>query len=303
MNKEIRVTIPMSLLLFLLLLHPASSLDYYISSSSGNDSNPGTLSSPFQTLGRGIFALASQCSSGAPCLSTALYLREGEYTVPTPLTLTNVAAGALEWINITSFPNETARILGTQEILFSPLSPSDPLLPRFLPSVVDKVLVGTIQNAPPQGELIYQDRPQVPARWPDDFVALSWANGDSSIELNHSKGCVNPPEEPFLCAGWARTNYTWDWSWGSVGVSNATPFLRWETGFTLHGLFTYEWSDGASTVSSVYPNGTVDFTQETWTNDGYWGGARYFASNAAEALSQPGEYYMHTPPNATTTSV
>jgi len=235
------------------------------------------------------------CAAPAgPCPSTVLYLREGEYTVPTPLELSNVAAAPLEWINITAYPDETVRVLGTVDVEFSLPHPSDPLLPRFLPSVRGKVLVGTMENFPPQGELIYQDRPQVPARWPDDFVGLSWANADTTFELNHSKGCVNPPEEPFLCAGWARTNYTWDWSWDSVGVSNATPFLEWEPGFTLRGLFTYEWSDEASTVSAVHPNGTVEFTRDTWTADGYWGGARYFATNAPEALSEPGEYYLRT---------
>lgn len=288
-------------LLLLLLLRPVSTLDYYIS-SSGSDSNPGTLSRPYQTLGRGIQALTALCAD-TPCEETNLYLREGEYTVSTPLNLSNVAAAPFSWINITSYPNETARVLGTVDVLFSTPIPNDPFLQRFQPSVVGKVLVGTLENAPPQGELIYQDRPQVPARWPDDFVALSWANGDPSMELNNSKGCINPPEEPFLCVGWARTNYTWDWSWGSVGVSNATPFLDWQAGFDLHGLFTYEWSDGRSTVSSVHPNGTVEFTRETWTNDGYWGGARYFAINAPEALSQPGEYYLYTPQNSTTTSV
>jgi hypothetical protein len=280
------------LVVFLFISCSAAPAELFVS-PSGSDANPGTSQQPFLTLQRALGALTALCAP-APCASGAtLYLRGGEYALGAPVVLANVAAGPGSRILITSFANESARVVGTLPLLFSPPPPSDPTLRSFPPDVRGRVLRGDLEGpAPAGGELLHQDRPQVPARWPEDAVALAFALGDAGVALRYLSECVNPPSEPFYCAGWGRTDYAWNWTWSSVGVAPSSPLLQWAPGFSLRGLFTYEWSDILSTVSASHANGTVEFTQETWSPGGYWGGSRFFAQGAPEALSQPGEYYI-----------
>jgi hypothetical protein len=284
------------LLLLLLALPPAlpAATLLYVS-PSGADTNPGTLALPFRTPARGILALAALCPASRPCTANAtLLLRAGEYPLAAPLTLAHLAAAPPHLLTLAAYPGERATLLGALPLALAPPDRSDPLLARMPPAAAAAVLAGPVPPAAVAagGELLLAGRPQVPARYPDDAVALAHALADASLPAAHAAACAPPPGEPFLCAGWARTNPAWNWSWGSIGAAAGSPLLAWRPGFQLRGAFTYDWSDEASTVSALHANGTVEFLQATWAAAGYWGGTRYFAAGAPEALSAPGEYYI-----------
>jgi len=45
------------------------------------------------------------------------------------------------------------------------------------------------------GELLLSGRPQVPARYPEDAVALAYALADASLPAAHAAACAAPPSE------------------------------------------------------------------------------------------------------------
>jgi hypothetical protein len=290
---------------FFLLLHAALSAPTFFVSPSGSDANPGTLAQPFETPARGAAALLAACGGGACALSGAsLTLRGGEYALRAPLSLSGLRGASGAPILLRAFDGERARLVGSARLAFAPPRRGDAahaaLLRRLSPHAAARVLVAA---APPGvnfsggGELLWQDVPQVAARWPDDVVANAWAARDARGAAAASAACAAsaPPlsAEPFFCAGWARTVPADNWTWDRVRVSAAAPFAGWTPPWSLRGLFTYDWAEAASTVARFdAANGTALFAQGTWSDAGYWGGARYIAENAPEALTAAGEYYV-----------
>jgi len=276
-------------------------------SPAGSDAGAGTLAAPFRTPARGAAALRAACGGGGGCAAGAtLTLRGGDYEVDSaaPLSLAGVrgGGGGGARVVVRGYPGDAPpRLLGTRRVpLARPAASDAPALARLAPSAAARVLVGSL---PPgadaaAGELYVGDAPQVLARWPDAPVARAFALRDAAVVARAAASCVAPADEPYLCAGWARTRAADNWTWGSVRASASAPFAAWRPPFTLRGPFTYDWAEAASTVAACAPaggDGTLNFTRATWSAAGYWGGARYFAEGAPEALDEPGEYWVDAP--------
>ena len=277
----------------------------YFVSPSGADNCPGSAASPFRTPSRGFAALRAACSGSLGCSEGAsLTLLGGEYEVnaSAPLSLQGVSGGGDDARVIVRGLTGDAppRLVGTRRVPLSRPVPGDaPALARLAPAVAARVLVGSLPPgaaaAGEGGELYVEDSPQVLARWPDAPVARAFALRDASVAKNASAECSPPADEPFLCAGWARTRPYDNWTWGSVRASASAPFATWAPPFTLRGAFTYDWAEAVSVVESAAPvggDGTLNFTRATWSPAGYWGGVRYFAEGVPEALDLPGEYWV-----------
>jgi hypothetical protein len=102
---------------FYLLLFPShvSAVNYYVS-PSGNDNNPGTQSSPFQTIPKAQSTVRGLIQEGLNS-NIDVYLRDGTYTLTTPLTFTPDDSGTDQYsIKYRSYPSENPLISGGTSI-------------------------------------------------------------------------------------------------------------------------------------------------------------------------------------------
>jgi hypothetical protein len=324
---------------------PVDDLVIHVSTHLGSDeSGDGSSSRPYHSVQRGIDAalsaspphnvpLSLHTTTTSQTSTATVLLHPGLYRVAEPV---EIRGGhhpnrRLHLTSSATTDGGVATITGTLPLPPPlPLSPSDPLLPYLSPAVASRVLVAPLPpscNVSAGCELFWDDRPQVEARWPDNPVALSWATGNASLGARQGGGSSGCPDgipvaagggrtpasspsddEPFLCAGWARSSPLENWTWDHLTASPSAPFAAWSSpspsgapailgrSWRARGLFTYDWAGGESEVESFFPgNSSLRFTQATWNNEGYWGGARYYVVGAAEALTEGGEYLFALP--------
>ena len=244
--------------------------------------------------------------------------RQGIYILSQPLILRNTI---VPYLKIYAYPNEKVIISGTVPLTtMAPITPSDPLYTVIPMETLQTytVLSGSLTTILPMitssSELYWNDTPQIEARWPDAYVATAWATANTSWGAYQNGNCIpnNANIEPYYCAGWARSDPIENWTWNhllTASNSSLTPFANWtwqnnnrkqassssSSMYRIRGYFTYDWSGGESIVQEYFPNNrTVLFTDDSWNSAGYWGGSRYYAVGAPEALSLPGEYFMDT---------
>jgi len=101
--------------IFFLSATPAFATTYYVS-PSGNDSNQGTQSQPFQTIGKAQDTVRTKIQQGfvEPMM---VYLRAGTYAITTPLTFTIADSGTAQYgITYQSYPGEQAVISGGKQL-------------------------------------------------------------------------------------------------------------------------------------------------------------------------------------------
>jgi hypothetical protein len=305
------------------------SLDIYVTSHGDDITGNGSYLFPFRTTRRGISALQTECSilHGGCFLGATLFLSSdlNHDEIYEPIILSNVISSPETRIQIlgleTSNIKQPAEISGAVYLVPSVINSSDPMLSYFPSSIRSSLLVAALPSSwnPNIGsELLWKKKPQLEARWPNDPVALSWATGNTTLGAQQGGGCndikrdvVNPFDEPYLCTGFARSSPLENWTWDHITASSSAPFADWTwKGFwRVQGLFTYDWAGGESIVQEFIPsNRSIVFTRDSWNSQGYWGGCRYFAIGAPEALDSPGEYFIDTdrrtlywlpPPNST----
>ncbi len=70
---------------------------FFVSTSAGNDSNPGTLASPYKTISKGL----SRVTSGG-----LVYVRGGTYALSSKLSLSGTSASATNTIRLWAYPGE-----------------------------------------------------------------------------------------------------------------------------------------------------------------------------------------------------
>ena len=150
----------LKILFFLIFTHSYFFSQTYYVSPTGNNSNDGSINSPWQTIAFGV----SQLSAG-----NTLYLREGTYRET--LTIDKDGSSA-SYINIEGYPNESVTIDGTVDITGSWSSYG------AVSGAYSLSYTGDIT------QLFVDDLPMVNARWPnaqfsDDSIFSwdSWAQG------------------------------------------------------------------------------------------------------------------------------
>lgn len=208
-------------------------------------------------------------------------------------------------------PGEGVVVSGAVPITFTPASFSDPVWSFVAPNVASQLAAPTIWVADlvaagitnvslanewiPRGfdngmcgmapmELIYEDRVQTVARWPnvDDgshgttpgFTMTEWH--DVSQGLSNNSLWANPATAPYLA--YADTANMW-----------------------IHSFPKYEWSDSYNLYGGVAsgpdPDGNVQVMfgpQSPARNFSVVGSARYYVVNSLDALDAPGEYYVNS---------
>ncbi len=86
---------------------------YFYVSTTGLDTNPGTLTQPFATLGKAKAAVESAISGGVPAGGVFVYIRGGIYPITSTFTLSSADSGnATNQITWAAYDAETVRLTG-----------------------------------------------------------------------------------------------------------------------------------------------------------------------------------------------
>src|SRR6185295_5872780 len=177
----------------------ASDLTFYVSSSTGNDRNPGTLSKPFLTIERARDVIRElKMSSGLGKTAVTVYLRGGIYQLTQTFTLSEQDSGvSAAPITYTAYQHEEVRLSGSVKIsaeAFQPVGQAEEfkrLAPLAIPHIRrtdlrlrrlassqetrwDRSQPGQPEKASPE-ELFIDDEVMQLARWPNK----EWAVVDS----------------------------------------------------------------------------------------------------------------------------
>jgi hypothetical protein len=268
----------------------ASELTFYVSSSSGNDLNPGTLSKPFLTIERARDAIRElKMRNELGKTAVTVYLRGGIYTLTQSFRLGEQDSGISGApITYTTYRQEEVRLSGGVELqvkAFQPVAQTVELK-RLAPSAIphirrtnldvrglagsqetgwDRSQPGQPEKASPE-ELYIGDEAMHLARWPNK----EWATVDSVIDA----GTTGTNGRP----GTFRLNDPRILQWGGAKV--------W-----LKGFWFWDWYDEPIAIRSINPV-THQIALEKPLVYGLKAGARYFAFNILSELDQPGEYYI-----------
>jgi hypothetical protein len=269
----------------------ASGLTFYVSSSAGNDRNPGTLSKPFLTIERARDAVRElKMRSGFSKTAVTVYLRGGIYPLTQTFTLSEQDSGvSAAPITYTAYQHEEVRLSGSVTLpveAFQPVGQAEDfkrLAPIAIPHVRqtdlkirglasnqetrwDRSQPGQPEKASPE-ELFVDDEVMQLARWPNK----EWAVVDSVTDAGKPGTTDGRP-------GTFRLDDPRILQWGNANV--------W-----LKGFWFWNWYDEPIAVRSIDP-ATHQVTLAKPLIYGLKAGARYFAFNVLSELDQEGEYYI-----------
>ena len=298
----------------------ATPLTFFCDAGGGSDGNPGTQSSPFATVGRGVEA----CRAGGGGGGCSVVLRGGApFFLPAPLALDGRDAG----LTIAAFPGEAPVLSGG-----SPLAGAAwARVPSALPGANIWRARAPLPAAP--GALLAAGKRLPRARWPNgdadvDTVPRGWANASGWLPR------PPPPPAAVQPGNFSRPedHFFPDWTWGvngpavgffdppegywispapAGGATFAVPggFLFHGADFSprvaawtrtgaavvhaFHGEYWGSWQFRVANVSAVNASvGRVDFGEGGWQEARGWptGGALY-VDNVLEELDSPGEWY------------
>lgn len=257
--------------------------DYYVA-TDGSDANPGTLGSPFATLGAArdaVRGLSHPLSSGA-----TVYLRGGRYLMQSALALSGSqdSGTPTALVSYRNYASESVLLIGGTNVNGFAAVTNAATLARLTASAQTNVLVadltaqgitalGTMTNhgyghsgydtpeRPFQSELLFQDRSMQLARFPN----TGWLNTAAPIYTN---GFAYTGANP---SAWADMSDVW-----------------------VQGYFPVDYSDCWERVVAI--NTTSKNVTNAWPGvvyDNYGNvGQRFFFFNVLEELDAAGEYYI-----------
>lgn len=269
----------------------ASELTFYVSASTGNDLNSGSLSNPFLTIERARDAIRELKMRNELAKTTAVtvYLRGGTYTLSQTFTLSEQDSGVSGApITYTAYQQEEVRLTGSVQLPieeFKPVTQREEirrLAPLAIPQIrrIDLKVQGLVssqetrwdRSQPGQPEktspeeLFIDDEAMQLARWPNK----EWATVDSVTD-----------------AGKAGT----DGRPGTFRLDNPRIAQWRDTKVWLKGFWFWDWYDESITTQSIDPI-THQIVLAKPLVYGLKTGARYFAFNILSELDQAGEYYI-----------
>lgn len=168
---------------------PQSGQTFYVDSTSGSDSNPGTLSSPFKTIAKGVNS-AQKAGSGS-----FVVLRKGVYYLDSPIQLTATNSSGM---TIQSYEGEEAWVSGGKRIT-----------PKWMPYNVSKNSSWDVEQ---NDNAIYGQHP-IPGKIAingtyDDYgtcEAMCKANGSCNVWTWHDQ---NQGSYSRQC--WFRFDHVWN---------------------------------------------------------------------------------------------
>lgn len=268
-----------------------SGLTFFVSSSAGNDRNPGTLAKPFLTIERARDAIRElKMRSALGTTGVTVYLRGGIYTLTQTFALSEQDSGASAApIIYAAYQREEVRLSGSVKLpveAFQPVTQveeqkrlASPAIPHVRRADLKLLGLASAQDtrwdrSPPgqpekssPEELFFDDEVMQVARWPNK----GWAVVASVTDAGKS-GTTDGRPGAFLLDN-PRIS-----QWGDAKV--------W-----LKGFWYWDWYDEMIAVRSIDSAGH----QVTLAKPSVYGlktGARYFAFNVLSELDQEGEYYI-----------
>ena len=261
-------------------------------SPSGDDRFSGRLAAispdhadgPLRSLDRAIQLLRAERAERGP-LHGIIQLRRGTYPFSRTLRLTAGDSNT----TIRPYRHDHVTLSGSMEIQgFAHLRPGqearvtrpDSILVAHLPFSGD---VGAITpRSSPGLELFFNGRRMPLARWPNEgwlHVADVPQTGDSLLHpgLEREKRFDGVP---------AGRHF------GRITYEGSRPH-RWrpDTNITLHGYWTFDWSDSYQRVAGIDTSRHEFRLSPPHHGYGYTKNQRYYAVNVLEELDRPGEWY------------
>jgi len=268
-----------------------SGLTFYVSSSAGNDRNPGTRAKPFLTIERARDAIRElKMRSALGTTGVTVYLRGGIYALTQTFALSEQDSGASTApIIYAAYQHEEVRLSGSVKLpveAFQPVTQVEELKRLASPAIshvrrADLKLLGlasaqdTRWDRSPPGqpekpspeELFFDDEVMQVARWPNK----GWAVVASVTDAGKSGTVDGRP--------------------GAVRLDNPR-ISRWgDAKVWLKGFWYWDWYDETIAVRSI-DSARHQVTLATPSVYGLKTGARYFAFNVLSELDQEGEYYI-----------
>ncbi|NQU42123.1 hypothetical protein HQ520_02475, partial [bacterium] len=269
----------------LVLALSASSLqaaDFYIS-TSGNDSNPGTLSQPFRTLEKARDTIRSlKSSSGLPAGGVTIHLRGGNHLRTDSFSLSSQDSGTSDRpIVYRSYGSETARLIGGIQIPSSwfSLVPSSASSYTRLPSIARGNVYWA--NLGSHGITNYGT---LKARGYNSFYNSAmevFFNGDA------------PELARWPNTGYVRTVSVPNGQYGRVFTYSGSQADRWTqaTDVWLMGYWYNLYAENFCRMANLN-TGSKAITLEQNPAYGLGTDQPYFVLNLLEELDRPGEYYI-----------
>ncbi len=267
--------------------------EFYIS-TTGNNTNPGTINEPFLTPERARDAIRELKKNGTLEDTVKVYFRKGDYVRSTTLELNAEDSGESKFpIVWTAYQGERVRFLGGKVISgFKPVT-EEKILNRLDAQAKKNVLVTNLRSQgisdfgkfssrgfgrptiPAHGELIYNNRPMTVARWPNtgewerikDFPRDSIkADGLGAKMGALSNGFFYNSDRP---SKWKNTGNIW-----------------------VYGYWAYDWANSYERVTELDPKRHFLKTAEPYGNYGFIKNQRFCFFNVLEELDQPGEWFL-----------
>lgn len=268
----------------------ASEVTFYVSQSSGNDLNPGTVGKPFLTIDRArdaIRELKNRNELGERAV--IVYLRGGIYRLPQSFKLGEQDSGTSSApITYTAYQQEEVRLSGGLELPVDDFQSVADMeeLKRLAPTAIphirrtalhvriltkshetrwDRSHPGQPEKVSPE-ELYIDDEVMQLARWPNK----EWARVDRVSDPG-TAGINGRP--------------------GSFRLDNPRV-LEWEgANVWLKGFWFWDWYDESIAARSI-DSRTREIGLGMPLVYGLKAGARYFAFNILSELDHQGEYYI-----------
>lgn len=260
---------------------PEPGLKLYVA-PDGDDTGPGDQSKPWATLERARDHIRQIKRQGPlPAGGVTVLIRGGQYVRKNTFLLTAEDSGSAEApIVYRSMPGEVAWFHGGVGVRDFRRVEDPAILARLPEQARQKVVqvdlnsvglkdygklvsLGFGRGFAPQLEVFFNDRPLVPARWPNEGFAK----------------LAKPIQED-------DRSFTFEYE-GDRPARWTTAPDGW-----LYGYWVYLWADNYVPIASIDPQHRQIRTGDRGAYAGIRPGAPYFALNLLEELDWPGEYYL-----------
>lgn len=262
--------------------------------ADGDDAAAGTQDAPFATLRRGVEAVQAFRRS-EPTRSVGVFIKPGEYAMSETVALDGLKGTPEKPILFRRAPGAKenplftgGRNVGGWEKLASSefwKNASERFKKRIRPEAVEKIWVAPYEGFATatydpgkyggRQEFFAANRPQTPARWPNDsFAHAGKALGATPIKSWASVGT----KEGFFEADEAQPT-----GWND------------ESDALLFGYWFWDWSESFERLEQIDEAAKTIKTKEPYHGYGYKDGLRYIGFNLLCELDNAGEYYIDRP--------
>lgn len=266
----------------------------------GDDSNDGSITSPFATLEAAREKVREMKHSGStPSGGIRIYLRGGTYFRNQTFTMTEQDSGTAQSpVIYSAYPGEKVTITGGISLDgkdFSPVSDQEQLnrLPKAARDKVycvelSKYGISELLEAKPKMMALFNDQSMNLARWPNDDYYIVPEVLDTGTNLRNYGEDKNPPNSPDYIPPEKQKNDPGIIKYDAENISNWSNLEN----IYLEGYWGVLWStDILQIAERDVKNKTLTFNRAT-TYSVVPNIARFYAYNVFEEIDAPGEYYI-----------